>query len=318
MKNKHKEYKACIEEIVPRLKEAYIKYYGEEYRERIEKTIDSLRILYVDNSLNLCSDIEQPQISSTERKIINEKINDLEIAGGCVVQDIFPPLLMIKVGYDISLHTLIHEINHSLHIFEYKVDDAFSFMASYGFAKKTNIGFSNKSDDYFYEIINDYMTRDILEIVNNQGNIEDSYIIDDTIIYVDSDFIKYRYIYLDEIFGYYMKKIYQESKEKLKDALINYNGESIYNSIGSYCYNYISNNFKVMEDVWINISKFFDDNKLRMPEESVIKWLSEKSQGIDLQSYAENIISELYELYKIDYKKEIEDTELESGNNKKR
>lgn len=60
MENKHKKYKTCIEKIVPILKDAYIKYYGEEYRERIEKTIDSLRILYVDNNLNLCSNIEQP------------------------------------------------------------------------------------------------------------------------------------------------------------------------------------------------------------------------------------------------------------------
>ena len=178
------------------------------------------------------------------RKIFEAKISgDIEKYGGCVVKDIFPPVIVLDDTGNVILHYLIHEINNALHMRK----ETFEF--SYLMLKlgtKTKIGFSNMTNDYLYEIINEYMTFEIM-------NIAKKYISDDFIKNsgISMEFNKNCYLYLDDAVDNYVYKIYDEDRDKIKKVLIEHNEDKYYSEFGENKWNSISNNLKRIEGLFI-------------------------------------------------------------------
>jgi len=233
--NQNKEFLEKLNELRDYLKKAFIVYYGEEYRDFITERIDSLRFLFVDKDFKLCDDINDYNIlNNDEKEVLRRK--DLEDAYGQVIPDIFPPLIVFQVTPKISLHSIIHEMNHSLHEF----DAARNNPEASVIKTKTSLGFSGRSDDSVYELINEYMTRDILKIAEN--------IIPKDEEKLDFAFDPLRYVYLDMVANNYVEKMYNKEKEALKYALINFCGESYYNdSFGNDKWDYLIEKFAEIE-----------------------------------------------------------------------
>ena len=123
--------------------------------------------------------------------------------------------LRIKNG-KVSLHTLIHEINHQL-----QIEDLFHVIDNDNKEKKFRVeGITNNNKDLVNELINEYCSEDIMNIFKQKYN---SSLLD---LNFSSGYLK-----IDEVSGNIMKKTYLLLKDEIKSRLINGNAKTIRNII---------------------------------------------------------------------------------------
>lgn len=271
------EFKKKIEELLPLLKKAYIAYYGKEYEERINSVVDSIKIVFLEGK-KLCKDEEGKIISINE--INSADINSINKAPkwdakACVIPKTYPPIAILRPNEQLSLHTLIHEINHTLHNEKEQLDFGFtssvmsiiSSLSTKG-NSEYNEGIKGTDDDLIYEIINDYMSYDILEILKviiKQSNIQFDGI--------DFDFDNFNYLYLDQIDDYIIKKFYEHNKDEIKKLLVLARGKEI---LSRYSYfNYDAENKRINY-----IHTNFENNSTRMQQQ----------QGLTIEEAKENTL----------------------------
>ena len=145
-------------------------------------------------------------------------------------------------GFGINIHTLIHEINHMLskELILYD-ENSNTFESRYGFRNE---------GDLFYEIINDYMSKEIYNKFNFNKVYDFNFVIDRDI---DSS-----YLDVDNVCDGFVKKIYIEYKDYLKTMLINGDGSKFIKILGKK--NYVKINF-MLECIRDDIKNFLEINK---------------------------------------------------------
>ena len=211
-KEYNSKFKNNIDELLPVLKEGFISFYGEEYQDRISNTIDSTRFVFIDDDNKLCPDINTDELTTDDQKIVDEILkNNAEALGG-IIPNMLPPTIIYKVGDPLSLHALTHELNHALHIGKAtNITNPLFLTRQF----TPSIGFTGRSNDYVYELVNEYMTSEVLKKVKDKVLINES---------IDTSFDEKRYVYLDEIADGETLDIYKTDREKIKDKLINLRG----------------------------------------------------------------------------------------------
>ena len=263
--NNGNEFKKKIEELLPLLKRAYIAYYGKEYEERINSVVDSIKIVFLDGK-NLCKDEEGKIISINE--INSADINSINKAPkwdakACVISETYPPIAILRPNEQLSLHTLIHEINHTLHN-----KKELRNMGMIQLPPVFHEGIKGTEDDLIYEIINDYMSYDILEIlkviIKQSNNQFDG---------IDFDFDYFYYLHLDQVDNYIVKDFYEQNKDEIKKLLVLARGKEILNRY-SY-FNYDAENKKINY-----IHTNFENNSTRMQQQ----------QGLTIEEAKENTL----------------------------
>lgn len=264
-----------IKKMLPLLKETFITFYGEKYRDTIIERLDSIRIFFVESDGTFCKDINDFGSLNDSEKSKLIALKDLEKTGGCLIPDIFPPLIVLKVTKPLSLHYLIHEINHSLHMSKIE-NDILSLFAMFNQNNiKTSVGFSEMKYDYFYELINEYMTYDLLEIARKKIGDDEN---------INTNYDELCYLYLDKVVNNYVKKFYCERKDRLKEVLINLKGEEYYEEFGRTNWKNVSKNFERIENLFFKYLCYSDienmDENLIYSE--AIIFLFNKISNLDL------------------------------------
>lgn len=271
--NNVNEFKKKIEELLPLLKKAYIAYYGKEYEERINSVVDSIKIVFLDGK-NLCKDEEGKIISINE--INSADINSINNAPkwdakACVIPKTYPPIAILRPKEQLSLHILIHEINHTLHNKKTKIDVGYEMPLAHLLPKKEmleyNEGIKGTKNDLIYEIINDYMTYDILEILKviiKKSNIQ--------IDGIDLEFDYFNYLHLDQVDNYIVKDFYEQNKNEIKKLLVLARGKEILNRY-SY-FNYDAENKKI-NYIYTNFEK--NSTRMQQQQDLTIEEANEKT-----------------------------------------
>lgn len=278
--DKGQNFYTRVKDLLPLLKKVFIDYYGKEYDKTITDTLDSIRFVITDSDGKFCKDAgDYSKVTGQDWSKLSAAYanGDIEKNGGCVVKDTFPPVIVLSDNEIIFLQYIFHEINHALHM-ERKGAGISSLMDMLGI--KTKIGFSDKAHDYLYEIINEYMTFEIMSIARTY--ISDEYAESSGI---SMDFNKNCYLYLDDAINNYIYAMYNEDKDKIKKVLIKSEGNVYYEEFGDNNWDSISNNLKKFEGLFINY--FWHADTLSKDEDTLYReakeYLSEKLEILKKQ-----------------------------------
>lgn len=234
-KEYNNKFKKNIDELLPVLKEGFISFYGEEYQDRISNTIDSTRFVFIDKNNHVCSDIKINDLNANEQTKVNEYLKNIEETLGGLIPNLLPPAIIYKISKPLSLHALVHELNHALHLGigePSKISNPAFIIHQF----KPSIGFTGEKSDYIYELVNEYMSYDILKNICDRVPENDN---------IDISFDDRRYVYLDMIAEGKVRDLYRANKESLKDKLINFHGYEVpyefgYNNYDKYLSTYAS------------------------------------------------------------------------------
>lgn len=164
-------------------------------------------------SKNILLNMSKGCISKELEELFTEFVDDYT-AGFSYAKTNHSALIAIRINKQgkIALHTLIHEINHQLQKEEiFKVinkDQTEQFFLVEGI--------TNNHKDLVNELINEYVTKDIMDIFNQKFS---SSLLD----------LKFTsgYLLIDQISGNVMKKVYTLLRKEIKERLINGNARTI-------------------------------------------------------------------------------------------
>lgn len=258
-KEYYNKFRLAVENILPLLTEAFVDFYGNKYKNIIMKKIESIHFIYVDENSNFCFNIDEKPVY---RKLIKEIIKNEECFDGGVISKELPPIVVLKVTNPISLHILIHEINHVLHMNKGLIKKELypQFVYTY---ETTIVGFTDNTNDYFYEIINEYMTYRILENVKY-------YIFNELF---STTFRKSSYILYDYIARYLIHDFYIDKELTIKEKLITGMGNDFIIKFGYFDYLEINELFKDIKTDFIEYFCILQNLKINQgkSDEQVLK-----------------------------------------------
>jgi len=319
---------STMETVLTRLRYEFIKYYGKEYTDKINKIFDNLTFVYIGENkpkyvllddqeeyLDLLYDLRRksnfsgseivnyalsPQVEINQKtfdfrkkfmsyafscwgyqkkknrdnesiylgaskeindkKIIDLAENSTQSGAYMEISDDYDYLTFIKISNgQIPLHDLIHEINHHLTKESiYKITNNDESEEIY-----TTIGITDDSKDLINELINEYVSKDILDSY-------DKIYFDDP--YVDKDFDS-GYIMIDKLCGDPIKQIYELLLEVVKKNLINGNCVVIKKIIN----NDNKDNYYNLDVIFKILKKHMEIKK----KNNIIKRMSEYPDTID-------------------------------------
>lgn len=147
--------------------QAFINYYGEQYTGYIYDVFNNLRIVWFDEREYVeGSDVRDYIVSSLSDKEIEEALNkrksNIFVQSGYIDE---LDLLVLPLSYDLS--HIIHEINHKVSSHLISVEP---YLQISGLEYDEGTGISVKvHDEFLNELINQKITLDILEELNNLG-----------------------------------------------------------------------------------------------------------------------------------------------------
>lgn len=168
------------------------------------------------NSLNIILGTNKGSVSQSLETLFSNYV-EYSIAGFSVNKTNHSNLIGLRIkNGKVSLHTLIHEINHAL-----QKEDLLSVIDNDNKEKIFRVeGITNNSDDLVGELINEYCSEDIMNIFKQKC---DSFLLD---LKFSSGYLK-----IDQVSGNIMKKTYLLLKDEIKSRLINGNARTIRNII---------------------------------------------------------------------------------------
>ena len=228
-----------LERFKPILIQCFKEYYiGSDYRsnlndeevkqksERIEEVINS--ITYVFGASNkgkfeYISSTNEERIKSDEKLLSRiDKLTDEEEA--LVFPKTQPPVIAFDISRGFDIERVVHEINHTLHNKKIpQMENVPSFMVKY-LPERYQEGISNdntKGNNLFYEIINQGMSMEIMEILKNKiPNYP-----------IDVDGIPPIYVALNDMLGDTFGQYFEIKKDFLKDTLIKAEGNIVVDEI---------------------------------------------------------------------------------------
>ena len=147
--------------------QAFINYYGEQYTGYIYDVLNNLRIVWFDEREYVeGSDVRDYIVSSLSDKEIEEALNkrksNIFVQSGYIDE---LDLLVLPLSYDLT--HIIHEINHKVSSHLISVEP---YLQISGLEYDEGTGISVKvHDEFLNELINQKITLDILEELNNLG-----------------------------------------------------------------------------------------------------------------------------------------------------
>lgn len=282
-----KEKINVINEIKEILIKAFIIYYGNSHTEHITKTINELNFVITSGNKFVGATKE---LTENELNIINNKLEQLDPISShvfCYTQFI-PPMINLDTSIlnenSVDLHRIIHEINHTLHAFSEDInldghsDILRSIMKSY--KNNLNIGINPevKGIELPYEIFNDYMTSDVIQIVKVISEKNPKY--NNLKKKLDFNFKNNPYFSIDYILNDFIKNIFNINKEKIKENLINHTPKLIFNYINEYYYIFICEVLNMLYDAYMS---FYDEyckknNYEEINETSIINEFIQKNE----------------------------------------
>ena len=148
------------------INQAYINFYGEDYKDYISSILKNLKIIWYDDTEQNKENFRDTIISSLSENIINEclkKYNQKCFSQSAYIDEI--DVLVLPLSYD-RTH-IIHEINHkiSCHIISLK---PLQIISGVSVNIEKNGGVVNKNSD-LNEAINQKMTLEILDELKKLG-----------------------------------------------------------------------------------------------------------------------------------------------------
>lgn len=289
------------------IKKSFINYYGKEYEFKINYIFSRMKIIFI--SENLKKNIMYTQINNIYREnndsvnldyfsllklgffniLIQQKKNDENkkiiiahsencngyceydewieknlISNGASIQNSVEPIIYIEVGNDgmINLHGLIHEINHLLMKEGLCYDEIGDFYYISGI-------YENKNEKMFNEIINEYISKRIIDNI-------DSKLVSDY-KFIKNDFGSW-YVDFDKVNGNLIYQIFIFLEDLIKKSVISGNSiliKRILNDNVIKAFDYINKKYKdlfselyvpgkrkeIMEEKFNNIDKEKIKNK---------------------------------------------------------
>lgn len=147
--------------------QAFINYYGEQYTGYIYDVFNNLRIVWFDEREYVeGSDVRDYIVSSLSDKEIEEALNKRKsniFAQSGYIDEL--DLLVLPLSYDLT--HIIHEINHKVSSHLISIEPYLQ-ISGLEYDEGTNINVK-VHDEFFNELINQKITLDILEELNNLG-----------------------------------------------------------------------------------------------------------------------------------------------------
>ena len=229
------------DDIKEKLINAFGLYYGSEFDQRIISSLKETTFVYVD----LINRGDKGYVFSSNEDRMNDKdlIKRIKAASdftACCFPKTYPPVIAININEKINFNVLIHELNHTLHN---KMIQQESFSPLIVIPPKYQEGIMNDDDELSqedsldnlcYEIINEYMTREILEIFNKKYNDQ---------LY-DCSINPSYYISVDVLLGKVVYNIFEKIKDLIKEHLIKAEGQVIRDMIGKDNYSSLNQSLK--------------------------------------------------------------------------
>lgn len=151
--------------------QAFINFYGEKNTDYIRNVLENLRIIWFDEREYVeGSDVRDYIVSSLSDKEIEEALNkrksNIFVQSGYIDE---LDLLVLPLSYDLS--HVIHEINHKVSSHLISIEPYLQ-ISGLEYDEGTNINVK-VHDEFFNELINQKITLDILEELNNLGYMVD-------------------------------------------------------------------------------------------------------------------------------------------------
>lgn len=293
--------------------DAFVKYYGEAHRYKIENLINNLTIIfashnigsisfkdmalkykdsslkkeYYENLSNIKSNnnnIIISYIGDIDEKLISEVENyDNKYALGYADMSSYAKSSLVTFGYGVDVKTLIHEMNHLLTKDILAINrENDELIKSYGF---------NNEGDFVYEVINDYMTLDIMSGFKE--------LLPKDII--ENPLLTFRnssgYTSLDDVLGNPIKEMYL-FKDIIKSSLINKDGSKIRNILGKENYD----NINITLSKYYNALRNYINEHPNIAKKDVYSLISPK--GRQNLAHMKHVISNSFISY-INYNEEL-------------
>lgn len=238
-----------IEKSVTNLKEIEIIDYALSVRAKNTKKLFDFRQKFIKYSFleYVCSkkknEVNESIYLSSNKKMIDDELvtfSEKLINSGAypdVLAD-YGYLTFIKIqNGQIPLHDLVHEINHHL-----QKESFYKLVYDDGVEKTyTRKGITNDSQDMIEELLNDYISKDVLNIYLKKFG-DDSYV---------SKRCESGYFVIDEVCGYPVKKIYELLLDVIRKNLINGNAgivKEIINDCDKDNYKTLDKLFKIIKN----------------------------------------------------------------------
>lgn len=175
------------------------------------------------------------ELTDITLNILTRKDSDLFNANAYV--SFFYPIIDIK-SPNLNISVLIHEINHLL-----RKKIALDIPENKELAKRNKYyGVNNyvKTDDLFYELINEMMTRDVFDIFNKYYYENDNYLLVNKT--VDYDW----YMIINRFTMGIVENIYFKFSDVIKHILIDDGGDKLIDVIGLNNYSMLSGRLKLV------------------------------------------------------------------------
>lgn len=253
------EINLIINQLKPTLINSFVMFYGEGYRDRIENVINSITFAYVSKNNN------EYLGSSNDKRIDNSilnRISNISNVDGACLNHTQPPVIVLSIDNGIIIRNLIHEVNHALHNKQVKKTLGIPILDNNAQSDYqegiTNVDFKvdDSLENLTYEIINEYMTKEIFDIfmkINNDKTLNCEYII-------------YQYTSLDNVCNNIIKNVYLKFKTFIKEKLITADGQKIRDAIGKNNYRELNSN---LYNLYREYEKFLI--KIKVGNEKMVK-----------------------------------------------
>lgn len=164
------------------------------------------------SSLNIILEMSKGSLSQEIETLFSNYV-DYSIAGFSVAKTNHSNLIGLRINKKgkISLHTLVHEINHQLQ------KEVLFYVANNNTDQKFMVeGITNNKYDLINELINEYCSKDVMDIFKKNFS---SALLD---LSFDSGYLR-----IDQLSGNVMKKTYDLLKKEISLRLINGNARTI-------------------------------------------------------------------------------------------
>lgn len=230
-----------VTNLIPLLTNIYIVFYGNEHANRIRQVINSTTFVVITNDEScqiLTANIEDENKRNEKINYLNNKISDnpqlaesIKQSIACVVPREDPPIIILRKTDQLSLHTLIHEINHTLHnnVEELQLVGLTALLGG-GKGKEYHSGLELYHDSTlrtFYELINEYMSYDLIEIF-----LETYPEYAATNSNIDIEFKHSTYLHVDDMVDNKIKELYTIWIDRIKELLITCQGRKLIDEFG--------------------------------------------------------------------------------------